>query len=40
MQQSNIDNNIIDNIDDNNTLSGERIIDNNVELAAYMELYH
>ncbi len=24
MQQSNIDNNIIDNIDDNNTLSGER----------------
>ena len=24
MQQSNIDDNIIDNIDDNNTLSGER----------------
>lgn len=24
MQQSNIDNNIIDNIDDNNTLSGEK----------------
>lgn len=36
----NILDNLNDNIDDKNTLSGERIIDNNVELAAYMELYH